>query len=292
MGPRMLSSRRGFHHKRRTEFVLLAFTSWSILLAGPAPVFGGGGGGGGGSTGTPTSPNAPGVSNSGSSSHSAPVFLQHVSLYRTHDPWGWTPTVYFKCAGEEKRLLTGVVAPFVRYNFSLLESFQPLTELTPPHCKSCGLYEADTWTGDDTFDQWELCPLAFSPPGQWTSTGGLLSREVRGEFNATFVCPACNSDGKSPLGATLGDDGSLKLSPLLIALAVIGALACVAGVAAFIGLWVKKGAFPLTLPVFLRRHVHSDTAKLIEMFEEEDGLMEEAAEVKIGVNAPHAGATH
>lgn len=66
-------------------------------------------------------------------------------------------------------------------------TWQPLTELEPPKCKSCGLYEADTFTEDDVFVEWELCPLDFKP-----APDSRLRFEKEGEFNATFYCLNCN----------------------------------------------------------------------------------------------------
>ena len=80
---------------------------------------------------------------------------------------------------------------FVRYfktlPFILSVSEQPLTELHPPKCKSCGLYDADTFTEDDAFTEWELCPLDFKP-----APDARLHFEKEGEFRATFVCLSCN----------------------------------------------------------------------------------------------------
>lgn len=54
-------------------------------------------------------------------------------------------------------------------------------------CKRCGLYEKDTVKSDDVFDEWELCPLDFSP-----SPEGLYSRFKENEFNLTLLCPNCS----------------------------------------------------------------------------------------------------
>lgn len=53
-------------------------------------------------------------------------------------------------------------------------------------CKRCGLFEKDTLKADDTFDEWELCPLEFTP-----SPEGLYTHFKEKEFNITLLCPNC-----------------------------------------------------------------------------------------------------
>ncbi|CAI5502494.1 unnamed protein product [Closterium sp. Naga37s-1] len=282
----------------------------------------------------------------------SPVSLRWIRLEQTHDMLGWTPSVYFQCEGEEKRALTGVESANVDYNFTLHESFQPLTELQPPQCKRCGMFEADSWTRDDTFAIFELCPLAFSAP-----PASQLHLNFTGEFRAVLSCPACNPNGKalyseegtadsgplSPILITLAVIGGLSclaaltpsphspsppppilphplppfsltpsphspsppppilphplppftlsalqsaegtadsgpLSPILITFAVIGGLSCLAALVALLVFLARRNhySFSFTLPLFLRRRIDPNTAKFLEMFEEEeeDGLME------------------
>ncbi|GJP67450.1 hypothetical protein CLOP_g24271, partial [Closterium sp. NIES-67] len=154
--------------------------------------------------------------------------------------------------------------------FTQHESFQPLTELQPPQCKRCGVFEADTWTRDDTFAVFELCPLAFSAP-----PASQLHLNFSGEFLAVLSCPACNPNGKA-LYSEEGTAVSGALSPILITFAVIGGLACLAGLTALLVYVARRnGCTSFTLPLFMRRRMDPNTAKFLEMFEEEeDGLME------------------
>ena len=76
---------------------------------------------------------------------------------------------------------------------------QPLTLLESPKCKRCGFYEADVWTSDDVFDEWELCPLDFT-----AGAAGRLEREKQDEFSAVFLCPHCNDNAAS---AATGGEG-------------------------------------------------------------------------------------
>lgn len=74
------------------------------------------------------------------------------------------------------------------YDPCWLELFlQPLTRLVGKKCKRCGIFEKDTFKSDDVFDQWELCPLNFTP-----SPDGLYHRFKENEFNLTFTCPTCS----------------------------------------------------------------------------------------------------
>ncbi|CAI5503035.1 unnamed protein product [Closterium sp. Naga37s-1] len=201
----------------------------------------------------------------------SPVSLRWIRLEQTHDMLGWTPSVYFQCEGEEKHALTGVESANADYNFTLHESFQPLTELQPPQCKRCGVFEADTWTRDDIFAIFELCPLAFSAP-----PASQLHLNFTGEFRAVLSCPACNPNGKA-LYSEEGTADNGPLPPILITFAVIGGLSCLAALVALLVFLARRNHYSLsfTLPLFVRRRIDPNTAKFLEMFEEEeDGLME------------------
>lgn len=65
--------------------------------------------------------------------------------------------------------------------------FQPLTNFSSKKCKRCGLYEEDSITSDDAFDEWEFCPDDFTAPR------GEYIKFTEKEFNATFMCPDCLS---------------------------------------------------------------------------------------------------
>ncbi|CAI5951208.1 unnamed protein product [Closterium sp. NIES-65] len=198
-------------------------------------------------------------------SEAAVVRLQRIKIFQTHDLPFWKPSVYFQCEGEPKHQLDGVVEANVDYNFTLHEPFQPLTELTEGHCKQCGFYDADTLTEDDAFDKFNLCPLDFAP-----APSGRLTRLVENELNVTFVCPHCNSDRTS---RSSGDEfegtdtnNVNLLNIFLIVIAVVTGISCLTGLLAF---WLKSGAWPL-----FRRRMDSDTAKFMEMFDEEDELLD------------------
>ncbi|CAI5940279.1 unnamed protein product [Closterium sp. NIES-64] len=198
-------------------------------------------------------------------SEAAVVRLQRIKIFQTHDLPFWKPSVYFQCEGEPKHQLDGVVEANVDYNFTLHEPFQPLTELTEGHCKQCGFYDADTLTEDDAFDKFNLCPLDFAP-----APSGRLTRLVENELNVTFVCPHCNSDRTS---RSSGDEfegtdtnNVNLLNVFLIVIAVVTGISCLTGLLAF---WLKSGAWPL-----FRRRMDSDTAKFMEMFDEEDELLD------------------
>jgi hypothetical protein len=73
----------------------------------------------------------------------------------------------------------------------MVSCVQPIVTLVGKKCKRCGLYEKDAVKSDDTFDQWELCPLDFSP-----SPEGLYSRLKEKEFNLTLSCPNCSKHNR------------------------------------------------------------------------------------------------
>ncbi|GJP31040.1 hypothetical protein CLOM_g8049 [Closterium sp. NIES-68] len=198
-------------------------------------------------------------------SEAAVVRLQRIKIFQTHDLPFWKPSVYFQCEGEPKRQLDVVVEANVDYNFTMHEPFQPLTELTAPKCKQCGFYDADTLTEDDAFDRFTLCPLDFTP-----APSGRLNRLVESELNVTFVCLHCNPDRTSrSSGDEFEGTDTNNVSLLYVFLLVIGVvtgITCLTGLVAF---WLKSGAWPL-----FRRRMDSDTAKFMEMFDEEDELLD------------------
>jgi len=115
------------------------------------------------------------------------VTLLSLTIFNTHEWFGQKPTVYFQCLGEDKVYLPDIKAKGQLYNFLGLESWQPLVTLVGKKCKRCGVYEQDSVKSDDIFDEWELCPLDFSP-----SPEGLYSRFIQKEFNLTLLCSSCN----------------------------------------------------------------------------------------------------
>ena len=67
--------------------------------------------------------------------------------------------------------------------------FQILSNFSSQNCKRCGLYEENSITSDEAFDEWEFCPSDFTAPH------GEYVRFKEKEFNATFLCPDCLSFG-------------------------------------------------------------------------------------------------
>ncbi|CAI5969215.1 unnamed protein product [Closterium sp. NIES-65] len=156
----------------------------------------------------------------------ANVTITHLRLDTTHDsPYSpWDPSVYFQCEGEMKHVLQGVVQANLTYNFTGQEDFQPLVELANAQCKTCGLYEADTFKADDTFDKFQLCADDFRG-----SKEGRVTRWVDGEFKVAMSCPDClNSHDHSPVEALLQGDSWYPLLPFLIFLAAAAAITCTA----------------------------------------------------------------
>ncbi|CAI5946260.1 unnamed protein product [Closterium sp. NIES-64] len=156
----------------------------------------------------------------------ANVTITHLRLDTTHDsPYSpWDPSVYFQCEGEMKHVLQGVVQANLTYNFTGQEDFQPLVELANAQCKTCGLYEADTFKADDTFDKFQLCADDFRG-----SKEGRVTRWVDGEFKVAMSCPDClNSHDHSPVEALLQGDSWYPPLQFLIFLAAAAAISCTA----------------------------------------------------------------
>lgn len=204
-----------------------------------------------------------------SSTALAVVELETFEMFTTHDFPGWTPAVYFQCEGEKKHYLKGAVAANRVYNFSTHESFQPLAELEPPKCKLCGIYEEDIFTDPDIFDEWELCPLEFSP----ASEGGRLMRFKEKEFNITLRCLNCNHN-LPPLdkGKEYEGSNSDNTNPAVIGLIVFGTSMLITFFIAGLAYWVREGGWPF------RREADEDTRKFMQMFDEEDELLEDEEE--------------
>ncbi|CAI5518061.1 unnamed protein product [Closterium sp. Naga37s-1] len=170
----------------------------------------------------------------------ANVTITHLRLDTTHDsPYApWDPSVYFQCDGEMKHVLQGVVQANVTYNFTGQEEFQPLVELASAECKTCGLYEADTFKVDDTFDKFQLCADDFRG-----SKEGHVTRWVDGEFKVAFSCPDClNSHDHSPVEALLQGDSWYPLLPFLIFLAA--AAAAISCIAALLSCCIERRIWP------------------------------------------------
>jgi len=76
------------------------------------------------------------------------------------------------------------------YTLSIVQFWQPLTELPEKKCKRCGLYEEDTFKAD-VFDEWEMCSSDFKD--------GKYTRLKENQFNATFLCPNCTASAGMPI---------------------------------------------------------------------------------------------
>ncbi|KAJ1416912.1 hypothetical protein SESBI_17076 [Sesbania bispinosa] len=87
----------------------------------------------------------------------------------------------------DKTVLPDVKRPHVFYAFNGEESWQPLSNFSSKKCKRCGLYEEDSITSDDVFEEWEFCPSDFA------ALDGEYIKFKEKEFNATFLCPECLS---------------------------------------------------------------------------------------------------
>uniref|UniRef100_A0A7N0VE49 DUF7953 domain-containing protein n=1 Tax=Kalanchoe fedtschenkoi TaxID=63787 RepID=A0A7N0VE49_KALFE len=116
---------------------------------------------------------------------SAIVTLDSLEIFTTHEWFKIKPTVYFKCAGENKTILPDIKAKHTLYTFRGEESWQPLTNFTNTKCKRCGFYEQDILEKDDVFEEWEFCPSDFYNPDR------NYVRFKDKEFNATFSCLDC-----------------------------------------------------------------------------------------------------
>ncbi|CAH9091739.1 unnamed protein product [Cuscuta europaea] len=135
-----------------------------------------------------------------SAAEAANVTLESIQIFTTHEALGITPTVYFACKDQNKTMLASVQEINIIYNSSTLPT-QGVTQFIDGNdCKTCGLYEEDTFTPDDVFGEWEFCLSNF--------TSGECSYYVEKQFNATFLCQQCatlplnGGSASSPISAT------------------------------------------------------------------------------------------
>lgn len=188
------------------------------------------------------------------------VTLQSLTIFNTHEWFGSKPEVYFQCQGEDKVYLPDIQAKGQLYNFLGLESFQPIVTLVGKKCKRCGLYEKDAVKSDDTFDQWELCPLDFSP-----SPEGLYSRLKEKEFNLTLSCPNCNvvtseevADSE-PAGESEDEENHYGLTAVIVIFVLL-----------------SLGGFGfVAYSQWRRKQRETQQARFIKLFEDEDFLDDE-----------------
>ncbi|XP_057718652.1 uncharacterized protein LOC130933137 [Arachis stenosperma] len=197
---------------------------------------------------------------------SAVVTLSSIEIFTTHEWLKFTPTVYFKCNGENKTVLPDVKKKNVIYVFRGEESWQPLTNFSSKKCKRCGLYEEDKILADDVFDEWELCPSDFTAPlGKYE----YISDK---EFNASLLCPDCLPlSGVSTASPPVANDENLRKEKparqrknvaVIVVVSVLGsAILIVAAVGAF-KFWQK-------------RKREQDQARFLKLFEEGDDIEDE-----------------
>ncbi|PIA38818.1 hypothetical protein AQUCO_02700191v1 [Aquilegia coerulea] len=188
----------------------------------------------------------PGVFSSG------PVTLERIEIFTTHDWLKATPTVYFRCQGENKTLLPDVKKKNVVYTFKGEESWQPLTELTDKKCKRCGFYEEDTVGSDDVFDEWEFCASEFTPPK------GRYIRFKGKEFNVTFLCPEC----KGTAHASEVPEKKKNNVTVVIIISSISSVVFIFGAVAGYKYW-------------RRRKREQDQARFLKLFEDGDDIEDE-----------------
>lgn len=184
---------------------------------------------------------------------SAVVSLSSIEIFKTHEWLKTTSTVYFLCKGNNiKTVLPDVKRPHFLYAFNGRESWQPLSNFSSKRCKRCGLYEEDSITSDDVFDEWEFCPSDFTAPD------GEYIRFKEKEFNATFLCPEC----LSLAGVAEYGDGKGMHIAVLVLLSALVSIILILGVMGAYKFWQKK----------IREQ---DQARLLKLFEDDDDIGDE-----------------
>ncbi|XP_050382687.1 uncharacterized protein LOC126799515 [Argentina anserina] len=188
---------------------------------------------------------------------SATVTLDSIEIYNTHELLK-QPTVYFKCQHDQnKTVLPDVKDKKVLYKFNGQESWQPLTELNDKKCKRCGFYEEDAIKSDDVFEEWELCPSDFG------GHDGKFRRVTKDEFNATFLCPKCDTSGSKSNSKSHGESKGNGIPIALVLLIVLVVLAvCMTGVVAGYKHWQKKKR-------------QQEQARFLKLFEDGDDIEDE-----------------
>nr|GMD59636.1 uncharacterized protein LOC109180037 [Ipomoea batatas] len=187
---------------------------------------------------------------------SAVVTLDSIEIFTTHELFGFKPTVYFRCKGENMTVLPDVKQKDYLYNFTGEESWQPLTELLDKKCKRCGFYEEDAIKLDDTFDEWEFCVSAF------TSADGKYTHFKENEFNATFLCLECVPLVGAPVHSGYGNEKKgMDWTLVLLISALVSAVLIVGGLTAY-KYWQKR-----------RRQ--QEQARFLKLFEEGDDIEDE-----------------
>ncbi|XP_045798883.1 uncharacterized protein LOC123893010 [Trifolium pratense] len=189
---------------------------------------------------------------------SAVVTLSSIEIFKTHEWLKPTPTVYFRCTGDNKTYLPDVKKKHLLYAFKGEESWQPLTEFIGRKCKRCGFYEEDRILSDDVFDEWELCPSDFAAPD------GKYLRFSEKEFNATFLCPECllfttNVTVSAPEGNH--KEKGMHTGVIILLTVLVSTVVIVVAIGAY-KYWQK-------------RKREQDQARFLKLFEDGDDLEDE-----------------
>ncbi|XP_004493919.1 uncharacterized protein [Cicer arietinum] len=188
---------------------------------------------------------------------SAVVTLSSIEIFTTHEWLRATPTVYFRCSGDNKTLLPDVKKKHVLYVFKGEESWQPLTEFIGRKCKRCGFYEEDSILSDDIFDEWELCPSDFTAPD-----GNYVHFKEK-EFNATLLCPECLPFTNVTISAPEDNHKEKGMhTGVIILLTILVSTVVVVGAVGGYKYWQK-------------RKREQDQARFLKLFEEGDDLEDE-----------------
>lgn len=182
---------------------------------------------------------------------SAVVSLSSIEIFEKHEWLKVTTTVYFLCEGENKNVFEDVKRAHFVYAYNGQQSWKVLSNFSSKKCKRCGLYEENSITSDDAFDEWEFCPSDFTAPH------GEYVRFKEKEFNATFLCPDCLS-----FGASSSSDKRGKHIAILVFLGALAAIVLILGVFGAYKFWLKK-------------RKEEDQAQFLKLFEDGDDIEDE-----------------
>lgn len=186
----------------------------------------------------------------------ANVNVVNITIYDKHSGWlDMSTDVYFKCRGEINHFLSEVKNVKEPYVYNGTEKFQPVTWLEALMCKRCGLYEADTWSSDDIFSEFDLCVDNF------TSRTGLHHISVDGQFDMTLDCPKCRA--KFFGSSDMGDESGSSFSIIFWILISFGVLVVLLGLSLF-GFLVRKK--------LIEKSKKDETMKFMQLFDDDDEL--------------------
>ncbi|KAL5067936.1 hypothetical protein RYX36_018823 [Vicia faba] len=160
----------------------------------------------------------------------AVVSLSSIEIFDNREWLRTTSTVYFLCKGENKKVFQDVKRPRFAYAFNGQQSWQVLTNFSSTKCKWCGLYEEDSITSGDVYDEWEFCPSEFTAPR------GEYVKFKEKQFNATFLCPDC----LSLVHVSSSSDERRKHIAILVFLGALVSIVLFLGVMGLYKFWRKK----------------------------------------------------